>query len=150
MTPAVNVEFARKYAAAPAATPSTVNGMSVGGVCAPTAEYTVAARAVEIESWPKLKAALRTGLGFGVNAFTAAITTLTQRATPRPKRTNAAISMAKDIETALERNSMIGLRWATAARPRSRTNISGSTVATRTVSDAATRQAAPTTTIDQM
>ena len=110
MTPAVKVEFARKYAAAPAATPSTVVKMSVGGVCAPAAEYTVAAMAVEIESWPKLKAAFRIGLGVGVKAFTAAITTLTQSATPRPNRTNAAITMAKDIETALERNSMIGLR----------------------------------------
>jgi hypothetical protein len=34
-----------------------------------------------------LKAAFRTGFGFGVKAFTAATTTFTHRAAPTPKRT---------------------------------------------------------------
>jgi hypothetical protein len=58
--------------------------------------------------------------------------------------------IANDIEIALERKSMIGLRWAAAASPSSRTNMSGSRLATLTPSDAATRHAAPTATTATM
>ena len=97
-----------------------------------------------------MKAALRSGFGFGVNAFTAATTTFTQRATPTPKSTYAATLMAKDIEIALDRKSITGLRWAAAASPSSRTNMSGSRVATFTESDPATRHPNPSVTIAQM
>src|SRR5258708_1272151 len=120
--------------------------MSDGGVLPPTRPYVDAASVVEMDSWPKLKLALRNAFGFGVKAFTAATTTFTQRATPTPNRTCAATLIANDIEIALERKSMTGLRWAAAASPRRRTNISGSRLATFTPSDAATRHAAPAVT----
>src|SRR5260221_12108954 len=128
----------------------TVLVMSVGGVLPPTRPYVEAASVVEMDSCPKLKAALRNGFGFGVKAFTAATTTFTQRATPTPNRTYAATLIANDIEIALERKSMTGFRWAAAAKPSKRTNMSGSRLATFTPSDAATRHAAPAATTAPM
>src|SRR5438477_8014905 len=124
----------------------TVLVMSLGGVVPPTRPYVDAASVVEIDSCPKLNAALRAGFGFGVKALTAATTTFTQRATPTPNRTYAATLIANDIEMALERKSMTGLRCAAAASPSSRTNMSGSRLATFTPNDAATRHAVPAAT----
>src|SRR5260221_3822574 len=108
MTVAVRVELARKYTAAEMATAMTVLVRSPVPDLPPTRLYVVAARVVEMESCPKLKAALRNGFGLGVKEITAATTTFTHTATPRPKSTYAATLIAKDIEMALERKSMTG------------------------------------------
>src|SRR5688572_22917342 len=84
MTTAVSMLFARKYTDAERATATTDCGMPTGGTWPPKSRYASAARKAEIVRLPVLNRTFRSGLRFGVNAFTPAEARLTSRATPVP------------------------------------------------------------------
>src|SRR5260221_4990113 len=85
----------------------------------------------------------RKGLRFGVYAFKATTTSVTQSVRPAPKSTYAETWTAKATEIAVEPKSLTGFRCATPARTMTSTNMTGSRVSVRTATDVVRRQMAP-------